>query len=237
MLAAIPHAVDERHFATGFRSRHSAQHADERRHTNTASDQHGRTLLVNVHAELAARGLNIEDRAFVNRIDEMVRNHSARHALHGDAEVVRIRVIRNRIAPHDGLLDARHIQAKRQELPRPKQRQRLAVVREEVERVNVVRFLHLALHDELAVAVPAELFLFALSPQQRGGFDLLAEQLQRQLALFAFASPLPSELGRHHGHVTDHNASQNRSDSLHFSVSCGSGSIPWSPPRSVAAFW
>src|SRR5262245_7941498 len=85
-------------------------------------------------------------------------SRSGRDPLDGEAVTVGLGSVRQRVRPHDRTLDARDRQPNRQELARDIGRQRLSVLRYQVERGDILALAHLLSQPEGAEALPCRIW-------------------------------------------------------------------------------
>src|SRR5262249_6293981 len=96
-----------------------------------------------------------------------------------------IRAVGKRIATDERFVTTRNVQLKRQVLPRFESRQRLAIMRCQIKRIDVVALLDLAHHLKFAVTIPKQFALLGFFQLSGGGLD-------QQLQALAFQSLLPT---------------------------------------------
>ena len=106
--------------------------------------------------------------------------------LDGDAVIILVmRAVGKRVAADQGLVAAGDIELEGEILARLEGGQRLAVVRLQIERTDVVAFVDFFGDGKFAVAVPEEAGLFDLAALEGGGLDEQLEALPGKGLMFA----------------------------------------------------
>ncbi|CAN0618638.1 protein of unknown function [Burkholderia multivorans] len=158
---ARPAGVDEAHFALAAFGDERRRHRHHRRDADAAGDQHDRRVDVALERELAHRRGDFDDRAFLDAVMHQRRHLAGRNrlglarlALHGDAQPLAVRRVRQAVLA--GLIDTQlaHEALDRRILARLEHRRRAAIGRRQVERRDLVALAHLARHLERTEAAP-----------------------------------------------------------------------------------
>ena len=97
----------------------------------------------------------------------------------------RAAAVGKRVAANNWFAMAGNVQIKCDVLPRLERRQRLAVVRREIKRTDIVALGDFFRYLKFAVAVPNEFELLDFLDLHSGAFDLQLQSLARELALLA----------------------------------------------------